>query len=228
MHRVRPALVIAVLSALALIVALLWLFALPADQGAVDAVGARPTPAPTDIQEASVANGPVTSSTPTAIPTGSPSQASFPVPRRLAIRAIDVDTRILPVGLESDGAIEIPADIRLVGWYELGVPPGADRGSAVLVAHRDGREQGRGVFYDLGRLRPGDDIVVRDDAGEALTYSVVAREAIRKRGLPYEELFAVDGPPRLTLISCGGEYDASRGGYQDNIVVTAIPMEQSG
>lgn len=28
---------------------------------------------------------------------------------------------------------------------------------------------------------------------------------------------------RLTLISCGGVYDPDRGGYQDNVVVTAVP-----
>jgi hypothetical protein len=150
---------------------------------------------------------------------------TFAVPRRVDIPAIGVGTKVVPVGLEVDGAIEIPDDIRLVGWYELGVPPGADRGSAVLVAHRDGREQGRGVFYDLGLLEVDDEVVVRTDEGQDLVFAVVSRESIRKQRLPYEELFAVDGPPRLTLISCGGEYDSDAGGYQDNVVVTAVPVE---
>ncbi len=51
-----------------------------------------------------------------------------------------------------------------------------------------------------------------------------SRESILKKRLPYEELFAVDGPPRLTLISCGGYYDPDNGGYQDNVVVTAVPL----
>ena len=134
------------------------------------------------------------------------------------------DTKIFPVGLDKNKAIEIPEDIRYVGWYELGVPPGVDRGSAVLVAHRDGREQGRGVFYFLGNLDVGDKVVVKTSAGEELPYKVVSRESILKKRLPYEELFAVDGDPRLTLISCGGYYDPDNGGYQDNVVVTAVPM----
>lgn len=154
-----------------------------------------------------------------------PSEAAvFAVPRRLSIPALDVDARIVPVGLEADEAIEIPDDVDIVGWYELGVPPGADRGSAVLVAHRDGRGQGRGVFYDLGSMDLGDLVRVRDDAGTSLVFEVVARESLRKTGLPYDELFTAAGPPRLTLISCGGEYDADRGGYQDNIIVTAVPV----
>ena len=66
--------------------------------------------------------------------------------------------------------------------------------------------------------------IVKTSAGDELPYEVVARESILKKRLPYEELFAVDGPPRLTLISCGGYYDPNNGGYQDNVVVTAVPM----
>ena len=144
-------------------------------------------------------------------------------PVRVVIPAIDVDTKVLPVGLDKNKAIEIPEDIRYVGWYKLGVPPGVDRGSAVLVAHRDGK-QGRGVFYSLGNLSVGDKVFVKTSAGETLPYKVVARELIKKKSLPYEELFAVDGDPRLTLISCGGYYDRNNGGYQDNVVVTAVPL----
>jgi LPXTG-site transpeptidase (sortase) family protein len=145
-------------------------------------------------------------------------------PMRLRIPALDVNTKVFPVGLDKNRAIEIPEDIRYVGWYELGVPPGVDRGSAVLVAHRDGRVQGRGVFYFLGSLDVGDKVYVKTSAGEELPYKVVSRESILKKRLPYEELFAVDGDPRLTLISCGGYYDPNNGGYQDNVVVTAVPM----
>ena len=94
----------------------------------------------------------------------------------------------------------------------------------MLVAHRDSRTQGHGVFYDFGRLDVGDSVTVRNDAGENLKYSDVSHESIRKKRLPYEELFAIDAPPRLTLISCGGYYDPNSGGYQDNVVVTAVPQ----
>jgi sortase (surface protein transpeptidase) len=151
----------------------------------------------------------------------------LPAPRTVRIPGIGVATRIVPVGLHRDGVLAIPEDVSLVGWYELGVPPGADRGSAVLVAHRDGRGQGRGVFYDLGRLDVGDELTVRTSSGASLGFRVVARESIRKQSLPYEELFAADGAPRLTLISCGGAYVPDRGGYQDNVVVTAVPVPPS-
>ena len=146
----------------------------------------------------------------------------YPVPRAISIPALNVDTRVLPVGLDPARAVDIPHDIRLVGWYRLGVPPGADRGSAVIVGHRDGREQGHGVFYRLGELTVGDRVLITTANRTALPYRVVAREFISKKRLPITELFAVTGSPRLTLISCGGYYDRANGGYQDNIVVTAV------
>lgn len=32
------------------------------------------------------------------------------------------------------------------------------------------------------------------------------------------------GSPRLTLITCGGPFDAEARHYRDNIVVTAVPV----
>lgn len=207
-----------------------------ADEAEIQNVGARPafsaSASPTDeAPEASPTAAPDASASPTPSPSPSASSeasgdspVSVAAPVRVKIPALDVNTKVFPVGLDKNRAIEIPEDIRYVGWYELGMPPGVDRGSAVLVAHRDGRVQGRGVFYFLGTLEPGDRIYVTTSAGEDLPYKVVARESINKKRLPYEELFAIDGDPRLTLISCGGYYDKDNGGYQDNVVVTAVPL----
>lgn len=173
------------------------------------------------------------SATPTPSATTSPSASAtptepvgVPVPRRLRIPALDVNTKVLPVGLDQHQNMEIPEDIRLVGWYDLGVAPGAERGSAVLVAHRDGRVQGRGVFYSIGNLKPGNRIEVTRDDESTVTYEVVASELISKKGFTKQapELFAIDGPHRLTLISCGGVYDRENGGYQANVIVTALPV----
>lgn len=153
-----------------------------------------------------------TITTPTAAPVG------------VHIPAIDVDTTVIPVGLDRNRAVEVPDDISIVGWYEpTGVMPGSSAGSAVLVAHRDGTSEGAGVFYDLGQLEQGDRVNVTDAQGRTLRYRVVAREYLDKRSLPMEELFSPFGPPRLTLISCGGEYLPDKGGYQSNVVVTAVP-----
>lgn len=183
-----------------------------------------------DRASAIAAAEPTPSPTPSAMRSNSPEPEEpegVPVPRRLRIPALEVNTKVLAVGLDEHQNMEIPDDIRLVGWYDLGVAPGAEQGSAVLVAHRDGRVQGRGVFYSIGNLKPGNRIDVTRDDESIVTYEVVARELISKKGFTKQapELFAIDGPHRLTLISCGGYYDKQNGGYQANVVVTALPID---
>jgi sortase (surface protein transpeptidase) len=196
------------------------------EQADIPTVGSR------DLASLAAAASPsptMSSTSPSASASASPtpSQAPSPpvlsAPVRVRIPQIGVTADVLPVGLDKAKAVAIPEDIMKVGWYELGVPPGASQGSAVLVAHRDGRVQGHGVFYDLGQLGLGDRVFITTSAGERLAYKVVSRELISKKRLPLKELFAIDGPPRLTLISCGGYYDRNNGGYQDNVVVTAVP-----
>jgi hypothetical protein len=144
-------------------------------------------------------------------------------PMRIAIKAIDITAPVVATGVDSTNAVRIPADITTVGWYRLGVVPGSPVGSAVIVGHRDGREQGRGAFYNLSQLGIDDRITVTTTSGTKLVYRVTARETIQKSKLPLNNLFAIDGSPRLTLISCAGYYSKDNGGYQANIVITAVP-----
>ena len=50
-----------------------------------------------------------------------------------------------------------------------------------------------------------------------------ARELLDKRALPVDLLFTREGPPRLTLVTCGGPFLPDIGGYRDNVVVVAEP-----
>jgi len=165
-----------------------------------------------------------------AAPTTRPAEPATPLPRkvaaprRLSVPALGVDTTIYQVGLDRRRNVQIPEDIRTVGWYKLGVPPGVNRGNAVIVGHRDATGGRRGAFYYLGTLKPGQVVSVRTSAKETLRYRIDSVKSLRKQGLPYDKYFAVDGPHRLVLISCGGYYDRNNGGYQDNVIVTAKPL----
>ena len=148
-------------------------------------------------------------------------------PARVRIESLRIDAPIIPVGLVDGNVLEVPKDIRRVGWYEFGPKPGSPSGSSVLVAHRDGTTQGRGVFFALDALDLDSIVEVLTSTGVTLRYRVVAVEGIRKSQFEadIEEFFAVDGPPRLTLITCGGTYDRDEGGYEANVVVTSVPIE---
>jgi LPXTG-site transpeptidase (sortase) family protein len=120
--------------------------------------------------------------------------------------------------------MRLPRDARLAGWYRFGSHPGSGTGSVVVAAHVDSRTQGLGAFYRLRDTRPGDRVTLLTGGGRPSAYRVVARELVRKRSLPLEDLFRRDGREVLTLITCGGRYLSDAGGYQDNVVVSAVPV----
>jgi sortase (surface protein transpeptidase) len=147
--------------------------------------------------------------------------AAGPRPIRMVIPAIGVRAPIVPVGVEPAGAMEVPARVDTVGWFRFGPSPGGP-GSALLVGHVDSRAQGAGVFYRLSELGPGRVIRVRLSGSAWETFEVVSRSLVPKDRLP-RAIFARDGDPLLTLITCGGVFDPSAGAYTHNVLVAAVP-----
>jgi hypothetical protein len=67
-------------------------------------------------------------------------------------------------------------------------------------------------------------ITVTGTDGAVRGYRVVGRETYPKSAIPLQKYFARDGEARLTLITCGGPFDASARSYRDNVVVTAVAV----
>ena len=63
-----------------------------------------------------------------------------------------------------------------------------------------------------------------DSAGTTTRWRVLSRALVPKRALPIAQLFARAGPPRLVLMTCGGEFLPELRAYRDNVVVVAEPM----
>jgi hypothetical protein len=151
-----------------------------------------------------------------------PQPVDAPDPVRVEVPGLG-GIEVLPVGVATDGQAEIPADVSRVGWYKFGSAPGEGDGSVVLMGHRDG-VGAKGALYDLPNVAVGSTIVVQDAAGVPHSYRVERNESISKQVVPLADLFQRDGPPRLILLSCGGEYIKDQGGYLDNVVLTAVPV----
>lgn len=157
---------------------------------------------------------------------GTASESPASVPIRLRLPTLDVVAAIRPVGVDPDRDLEIPGDVAAVGWYRFGPRPGDPVGSTVLSGHVDSAEQGRGAFFQLRRLAPGDPVLVQDSDGRIWPYRVVAREQWPKSDVPLDRIFSRTGAPRLTLVTCGGGFRENVRSYQDNIAVTAVPAGQ--
>jgi LPXTG-site transpeptidase (sortase) family protein len=148
------------------------------------------------------------------------SESELPVSVRIPDLALEAP--IISVGVDEDNQFAVPA-ADTVGWYQYSATPGSP-GSSVLAAHVDygGRP---GAFFNLAKLELGETLEVEMADGSLLRYRVTDNQSYDKTELPAVELFRTDGDPVLTLITCGGTFDAERRSYRDNVVVTAEPIE---
>jgi sortase (surface protein transpeptidase) len=216
---VRPAAAGAVLGlALAIGAPTAWsLTRPPASAGApVSAVLETPSAPSLPVSTAPTGSSPAVA-TRDAAPSASARDAS---PARLQVPALGVDSVVDPVGVAADGQMALPEDVDRVGWYRFGPAPGR-AGSAVIAGHVDDREQGLGALAPLSEAAVGTEVLVTDAEGTTTRWRIVSRELITKQVLPLDRLFARAGPPRLTLITCGGPFLPEFRSYRDNVVVVA-------
>jgi hypothetical protein len=192
--------------------------------GADGAVPAPTTPfafttagTPSVVQPAAPLSAP-----PGRIGTPAPSQRVRFVPERVVLPG-GAQASVLPA-TTVDGQLQVPARAQNVGWWDGGAEAGDPYGSVVLAGHIDTRTQGLGFFVRLLDVRRGEAVVVRG-AGHLASYRVVSIVSVRKDALATKSgAFDQTAGHRLVLITCTGAYDASRGGYEDNLVVTALPI----
>jgi sortase (surface protein transpeptidase) len=144
------------------------------------------------------------------------------VPTWVSIPRFGVRAPIVPKGIAADGAMDTPSSPSIVGWYLYGARLGDTWGTMVLDGHVDSAATGPGAFYNIVRLRPGDTIVVGGPTGSA-RYAVTDVTERRKSPVPATDVFRMDVPARLVLITCGGAFNAATGHYVDNVVVIARP-----
>ena len=180
-------------------------------------VGARP-PRPR-----AVAADPLPTSPPTAAAGPRQQPATGSPPASITIPAIDVASPVDSVGLEPDGTLEVPVPgpaYDHAAWYRGSPTPGRV-GPSVVLGHVDSAANGPSVFYDLGRLRPGDRITVTSADRSSRTFAVDAVRSFPKDEFPSLEVYGDTAGPELRLITCGGDFDDAARSYRDNTVVFA-------
>ncbi len=151
---------------------------------------------------------------PTAAPTGRTAVS-------LSIPSIEVDTSLVPLGLDpTSGALVPPRRYDVAGVFTQGPVPG-DPGPAVIAGHVDS-QSGPGVFYRLEELTVGASISVSLSDGQRMDFRVVDVARYPKTDFPTFEVYGPTPGAQLRLITCGGTFDHSRQSYLDDIVVFAV------
>jgi len=154
--------------------------------------------------------------TSTVAPTvGAAPRAGQPV--RIQIPSIKVDAAIEYVGLTSEGNMDIPKNYDNTAWYAPGTRPG-DVGNAAIAGHVDSKT-GKAVFWDLARLKPGDEIFVVGDDGVTRRFVVASRDSYERTNAPLQQIFGPTSERHLNIITCDRTTPFSNGTYAANVVV---------
>ncbi len=144
-------------------------------------------------------------------------------PAAIAIPAIGVHSEMQQVGLTAEHTLEVPAPgpyYDQAAWYKHSATPGAI-GPSVIVGHVDSAANGPSVFFDLGNVRPGDEVLVTRRDGTVAVFEVESVNQYSKDDFPTELVYGNTDDAALRLITCGGAFDRAERSYRDNIVVFA-------
>ncbi len=178
--------------------------------GAVTPAAPSATIAPTAV---------VTPTTP-AVPTTVPTVAAVPragQPVRVQIPSIKVDAAIEYVGLTPEGNMDTPKNYDNTAWYEPGARPG-DVGNAAIAGHVDSKT-GKAVFWDLAKLKAGDEIFVVGDDGVTRRFVVAGVDSYGRSAAPLQQIFGPTSERHLNIITCDSTTPFTNGQYAANVVV---------
>lgn len=166
------------------------------------------------------ANNPAGQSTaPTAAATSHYSFMETSTPSRLIIPSISVNASVQAVGVTADGTMDVAHNYKDVGWYEYGPVPGAP-GSAVIEGHLDTAVVPYAVFYNLDKVKPGDDVEIIDQKGRTLHFAVTAVKSYPYNA-PTTDVFTSpnNGESFLNLVTCDGTWIEAKHIYDERLVV---------
>ena len=187
------------------------------------AVSAAPTFPPPATSIALAMLTPTVLPTPDALPTPTPRPTAVPpppppgLPVQLVIPRIRVDTPVIELSttLDARGVPQWETVPFMAGHYRVTGLAGA-RTNVVVSGHVRTRDLGN-VFRDLHLLHPGDPIVVFTEQGE-FTYRVAELRLVP----PSDTSPLAPSPqPRLTLITCAGEFDFRAQSFTERLIVAA-------
>ena len=150
-------------------------------------------------------------------------------PASIEIPAVRVRAKIVPLGEARDGSIAVPSlkTPFVTGWFDRGPTPGSP-GASVILGHVDVDGFGPAIFYNLGRLRPGNRVYVRLRSGHTAIFETYSVALYRKTRFPTAAVYGYTSWPTLRLVTCGGEFDSRTGHYLGNIVVFASYIGHRG
>jgi LPXTG-site transpeptidase (sortase) family protein len=168
----------------------------------------------------------VSSAVPSSVKPSAATVASYHVspniPRYIDIPALNIHSEILSEGVSGGGQLQVPWDIYDTGWYNASAQPGQN--GAMLIDGHSGIDGMHGVFYQLGALLVGDQIIITQGNGQKFTYKVVKNQIVNSQDVNMQSMVVSINPnvPGLNLITCTGEQIPGTDQLNERVQVYAI------
>ncbi|CAN5610927.1 class F sortase [soil metagenome] len=142
-------------------------------------------------------------------------------PTLISIPSQSIESKIIQVGKNADGSVEVPSGTQLdfAAWYKHSPTPG-EIGPSVILGHVDSLTD-RSIFFYLDKVQAGDKVYVKRGDGTTAVFTVYKSELYPKDQFPTETVYGSADGAELRLITCGGFFDKSARDYEDNRVVFA-------
>jgi sortase (surface protein transpeptidase) len=141
-------------------------------------------------------------------------------PKYITIPTIGVsETRIIRLGLISDGSIAVPNNIYDTGWYDGSARPG-QRGAMFIYGHVSSWTA-NGVFFTLKKLQPGASVKITRGDNKTYTYHVVSTKIYPYNHVDMSQVLAPVNPdkPGLNLMTCTGQIIKGTSEFNERLVV---------
>jgi LPXTG-site transpeptidase (sortase) family protein len=159
----------------------------------------------------------------TDAPAPSTKTLGFSRPENLSIPSIHVNEKVTIVGKQADGSADFPkgAHVDQPAWYKYSPAPG-EYGAAVIMGHVDTIKSGPSVFFNLGKLKSGEKVMVTRADGKTVVFTISHVQSYPKSEFPTNKVYSAQANgAELRLITCGGAYNQKAHHYTKNIVVSA-------
>jgi sortase (surface protein transpeptidase) len=186
----------------------------------------RPAPIETPLPQPKVVPQPLSTSCPQLDNPGggvswypSADAGPWPTDGNVSIPTIGTNAPIVRVGVDLENQMVVPPDARQIAWLDQGGIPGQTN-NIVLAGHVTWAGV-PGAFHRIGDLLPGDMIVLSIEGRRMVFRTTWVCEFPRTSSLA-PRIMGYTEVPSVTLITCGGAWDAGAGTHADRIVARGV------
>ncbi len=149
----------------------------------------------------------------------------------LIIPSINVDAvlseRVVTPAANGSTDMPNPDGPNDVVWYDFSAFPGLGGrpgvgGNTVLSGHVDYHDYGPAIFWNLGKLAEGDEIIIQLNDGSSYHYTVQWNRVVDPASTSWNQIVASTPQESLTMITCAGTFDSTSRSYDERRVVWAV------